>query len=74
MNVFWIGLSLFAIILVSFFIILALTKGAFHLLKGTNEGPVQSNWIPLHIYSGDDALNHPDLKKLSDLQDNEQEQ
>lgn len=69
MNVLWIGLSLFAVILISFFIIMAITRGAFFLLKGQSEGPMRSNWVPLQVYSGDDSLDHPDLKKMSELQD-----
>jgi hypothetical protein len=69
MNVLWIGLSIFAVILVGFFIIMGITKGAFFLLKGQSEGPLRSNWVPLQVYSGDDSLGHPDLKKISELQD-----
>ena len=69
MNVLWIGLSIFAVILVSFFVIMGITKGAFFLLKGQSEGPLRSNWVPVQVYSGDDSLGHPDLKKISELQD-----
>ena len=69
MNVLWIGLSIFAVILASFFIIMAITKGAFFLLKGPRGGPLRSSWVPLQVYSGDDSLGHPDLKKISELQD-----
>lgn len=70
MNVLWIGLSIFAVILASFFIIMAITKVAFSLLKGQSKGPLRSSWIPLQVYSGDDSLDHPDLKRMSELQDN----
>ena len=69
MNVLWIGLSIFAVILVSFFFVLAVTKGAFFLLKGKGENPLHSNWVPLQVYSGDDSLGHPDLQKISELQE-----
>ncbi len=70
MNVLWIGLSIFAVILIGFFVIMAVTKGAFFLLKGQSEGPLRSNWVPLQVYSGDDSLDHPDLKRMSELQNN----
>jgi hypothetical protein len=68
MNVLWIGLSIFAVILTSFFIVMGVTKGAFFLLKRQNTGPVRSNWVPL-VYSGDDSLGHPDLQKMSELRE-----
>ncbi len=71
MSVLWIGLSMFAVILISFFVIMAVTKGAFFLLKGQSEGPLRSNWVPLQVYTGDDSLDHPDLKRMSELQNNE---
>ena len=67
MNVLWIGLSIFAVILTSFFIIMGITKGAFYFLKGNSDGPVRSSWVPLQVYSGDDSLGHPDLQKISKL-------
>ena len=67
MNVLWIGLSIFAVILTSFLIIMGITKGAFYLLKGNSRGPVRSSWVPLQVYSGDDSLGHPDLQKISEL-------
>lgn len=73
MSVLWIGLSMFSVILISFFVIMAVTKGAFFLLKGQSEDPSRSNWAPpLQVYSGDDSLDHPDLKRMSELQDNKQ--
>lgn len=67
MDVLWIGLSIFAIVLVGFFILMAVTRGAFFLVKNEDVGPVQSNWVPLQVYSGDDVLGHPDLEKISEL-------
>jgi hypothetical protein len=73
MSVLWIGLSIATVISASFFIIMAITKGAFFLLKGRSEDPPRSNWAPpLQVYSGDDSLDHPDLKRMSELQDNKQ--
>jgi hypothetical protein len=67
MDVLWIGLSIFAVILTCFFVIMGITKGVFFLLKGHDEGPLRSSWVPLQVYSGDDSLGHPDLKKISEL-------
>ncbi|NIQ03410.1 MAG: hypothetical protein GWO19_24510 [Nitrospinaceae bacterium] len=30
---------------------------------------LRSSWFPLQIYSGDDVLDHPDLKALGDLKE-----
>jgi hypothetical protein len=68
MNVLWIGLSIFAVILTGFFIIMGITKGAFFFLKGKSEGPLRSSWVPVQVYSGDDSLGHPDLQTISELQ------
>ena len=67
MSILWIGLSLFVVVSISYLIIMAVTKRAFLMLKGQKEGPVQSNWIPLQIYSGADSLGHPDLKKIFEM-------
>lgn len=67
MNVLWIGFSIFAVILICFFIIKGIIKGAMFVLKGENTGPLRSSWVPLQVYSGDDALGHPDLQKISEL-------
>lgn len=67
MNVLLIGFSIFVFILISFFIIKGITKGATFLLKGQNTGPLRSSWVPLQVYSGDDSLGHPDLQKISEL-------
>ena len=69
MNVLWIGLSIFTVILVTFFIITAITKGAFFFLKGQSGSPLRSEWVAAQVYSGDDSLGHPDLKKMTELQD-----
>ncbi len=72
MNVLWIGLSIFTVILVTFFIVMAITKGASFLFKkGHSEGPLRSEWVAAQVYSGDDSLHHPDLKKMAELQDDE---
>jgi hypothetical protein len=73
MSILWIGLSIFAVVITSFFIIKVVTKNAFLLLRGQDEGPLHSNWIPLQVYSGEDSLDHPDLKRmfeLAELEDN----
>ncbi len=69
MNVFWIGLSIFAVILVTFFLITAVTRGAFYFIKSQGEGAFRSNWVPAQVYSGDDSLEHPDLKRIAELQE-----
>jgi hypothetical protein len=68
MNVLWIGLSIFAFI-ISIFIVAAITRGAFFWLRGRSAGPLHSKWVPVQVCSGDDSLDHPDLKKMSELQD-----
>jgi hypothetical protein len=67
MDVLWMGLGIFAVILTSFFIVMAITKGAFFLVKGNSGDPLRSSWVPLQVYSGDDSLGHPDLQKISEL-------
>ena len=69
MNVLWIGLSIFAVILTCFFIVMRISKGAVFLHKGQGESPIRSSWVPLQVYSGDDSLGHPDLQKLSKLRE-----
>ena len=69
MEVLWIGLSIFAVILTSFFIIMGATKGTLFLFKGQGSGLVRSNWMPLQVYTGDDSLGHPDLQKISELRE-----
>jgi hypothetical protein len=67
MEVLWMGLTVFAVICVSFLLVMGLVKVLLHI-SGPNKEPVRSHWVPLQVYSGDDALDHPDLKKISELQ------
>jgi hypothetical protein len=68
----WIGLSALAVILISFLAIRAVTKKAFHLIKGENEGSLNSKWMPLQVYSGEDSLDHPDLKRMLEISELEE--
>ncbi len=68
MEVLWMGLTVFAVICVSFLLVMGLVKVLLFISPGTNKSPVRSRWVPLQVYSGDDALDHPDLKKISALQ------
>ena len=70
MNVLWMGLSIFAVIFTSIFLILGMSKGFNFLSRGRRKEPLRSSWIPVQIYSGDDALDHPDLKKMVEFQEN----
>ncbi len=72
MNVLWMGLSIFAVICTSFFIIFGISKGLNILPGGQRKGPLRSSWMPIQVYSGDDALDHPDLKRMVELQENGQ--
>ena len=67
MEVLWMGLTVFAVICVSFLLVIGLVKVMLRI-SGPNKGTVRSHWVPLQVYSGDDALDHPDLKKISELQ------
>ena len=69
MTVLWIGLSIFAVIVTGFFIIMGITRWAFFLLNRQGTGPLRSSWVPVQVYSGDDSLGHPDLQKISELQE-----
>ena len=69
MDILLMGLSIFAVILASFFVIVGINKGAFFLLNRQSRAPLNSSWVPLQVYSGDDSLGHPDLKKISELKD-----
>ncbi len=64
MEVLWMGLTVFAVICISFLLVMGLVKVLLHI-SGPNKEPVRSHWVPLQVYSGDDALDHPDLKKLA---------
>ena len=63
MNVLLMGLSVFAVILASFFVV----KGIPFFSRGKSARPMRSGWVPLQVYSGDDCLGHPDLQKISEL-------
>jgi len=67
MEVLWLGLTVFAVICVSFLLVMGLVKVMLRI-SGPNKETVRSHWVPLQVYSGDDALDHPDLKKISELQ------
>jgi hypothetical protein len=67
MNVLLMGLSVFAVILASFFVAMGITKGVSFFSRGKSVRPMRSGWVPLQIYSGDDCLGHPDLQKISEL-------
>ena len=73
MNALWMGLIVLAIIIVSFLFVFGMTKSVAFVTHGNQKDPVHSSWVPLQVYSGDDSLGHPDLKKISELQDNEPE-
>ena len=68
MEVLWMGLTVFAVICVSSLLIMGLVKVLLYISHGPSKGPVRSHWVPLQVYSGDDALDHPDLQKISELQ------
>jgi hypothetical protein len=71
MSVFWMGLAIFSVILISFIFILGITKGIAFVAGSKKKDSVPSHWIVRQVYSGDDSLGHPDLKKMAELQDNE---
>ena len=71
MNVLWMGLTIFAVILTSFIVILGITKGVA-FVSGGKKNAFPSHWITRQVYSGDDTLGHPDLKKISELQETKQ--
>ena len=68
MEVLWMGLMVFAVICVSSLLVMGLVKVMLFISHRSNKGPVRSHWVPLQVYSGDDALDHPDLQKISELQ------
>ena len=68
MEVLWMGLTVFAVICVSSLLVMGLVKAMLYISHGPNKGPVRSHWVPLQVYSGDDALDHPDLQKISEMQ------
>ncbi len=71
MSIFWMGLEIFAVILISFMFILGITKGLSFMAGGMKKNALPAHWIVRQEYSGDDSLGHPDLKKMAELQDNE---
>ena len=66
MSVLWIGLVMVAVILSGFFAI-KMSRGANSFQKGNGGERLQSNLVPLQVYTGDDILGHPDLKKIAEL-------
>ncbi|MDH3256358.1 MAG: hypothetical protein OEM27_01975 [Nitrospinota bacterium] len=67
MDIFWMGLIVFGVIVISFFFVFGMTKGVAFVTNGIHKDPVPSSWVSLQVYSGDDCLGHPDLKKISEL-------
>ena len=67
MEVLWMGLTVFAVLCVSILLVMGLVKVLLRI-SGRSKGTVRLHWVPLQVYSGDDALDHPDLKKISELQ------
>lgn len=74
MNVLWMGLTIFAVILTSFIVILGITKGVAFVSGGSKKNALPSHWITRQVYSGDDTLGHPDLKKIAELQEKQEEE
>lgn len=68
MEVLWMGLSIFGVILTSFILVMGLAKGVTRMSRNSAKGSFRSKWLPIQIYSGDDVLDHPDLKRLSEIQ------
>ena len=69
MNIFWMGLAISAVILISFVLVLGITKGVSLMIRANRKNSLYSTWVPLQVYSGDDCLGHPDLEKISRLQE-----
>ena len=70
MSVFLMGLAIFAVVLITFVLILGITKGVALMANANKKGPIHSPWVPLQVCSGDDSLGHPDLEKISELREN----
>lgn len=68
MEVLWMGLSIFGVILISFILVMGLAKGVTKMNRSSGKGSFRSKWLPIQVYSGDDVLDHPDLKRLSEVQ------
>jgi hypothetical protein len=67
-NVLWLGLGIFAVICVIFVTLVAVNKGLDFLSFDQRKSPLRSSWVPVQVYTGDDALDHPALKKLAEIQ------
>lgn len=67
MEVLWMGLSIFAVICTSFLLTMGLIKGMLIVTRGSSRVSRRNDWMPLQIFSGDDALDHPDLKNLAEV-------
>lgn len=69
MDVLWMGFVIFAVIVVSFIITLGLTKGIALAANKNKKDKMPSHWKVRQVYSGDDTLGHPDLKRMSELRE-----
>ncbi len=69
MEVLWIGLIIFIVICTSFLLVMGIVKGLLYFSKGSSKSTLRSSWMPLQVYSGDDALDHPDLQKIAESQE-----
>ena len=70
MSVFWMGLTIFLVVLISFFAIFGIIKGMASLANA-GKSSMHSAWVSPQVCSGDDSLGHPDLKKISELREDE---
>ena len=71
MSILWMGLAISAVILISFVLVLGITKGVSLMVQANKKNTMYSTWMPLQVYSGDDSLGHPDLDKISALRERE---
>lgn len=69
MEVLWMGLIIFIVICTSLLLVMGIAKGLLYFSKGSSKSTLRSGWMPLQVYSGDDALDHPDLQKIAKLQE-----
>jgi len=69
MEVLWMGLIIFIVICTSLLLVMGIAKGLLYFSKGSRKSTLRSGWMPLQVYSGDDALDHPDLQKIAELQE-----
>ena len=69
MEVLWMGLIIFIVICTSLLLVMGIAKGLLYFSKGSSKSTLRSGWMPLQVYSGDDALDHPDLQKIAELQE-----